>query len=179
MCLISDRHKGIISAVRNPSNGWVGVHHRFCLRHVASNFNDKFKNSLLKSSVYSAGSKFQVRKFNDYMTELQTANLNCLRYFASIDPKKWTQSHDGGHHYGWLTTNVAESTNVVLKGARKLLITALVQVTFYQTIAYFTTCHVEIEIALGSEECFTRYAVKKISRWEQLATKHSVNIFDH
>ncbi|XP_038877923.1 uncharacterized protein LOC120070133 [Benincasa hispida] len=100
MCLISNRHKGIISAVRNPNNDWVGLHQRFYLQHVASNFNDKYKNSLLKSFLYSEGSKFQVRKFNGYMAELQIANPNCLRYFSSIDPKQWTQTHDGGHHYG-------------------------------------------------------------------------------
>ncbi|XP_038891641.1 uncharacterized protein LOC120081033 [Benincasa hispida] len=158
MCLILNRHKDIISTIRNPNNGWIGVHHRFCLRHVESNFNDRYKNSLLKSLVYSAGSKFQVRKFNDCMVELQTANPNCLRYFSSIDPKQWTQSHDGGHRYGWLTTNVAKSTNVVLKEARKLPITALVQATFYRIIAYFAACRVEIETVLESGEYHKRYS---------------------
>ncbi|XP_038891623.1 serine/threonine-protein phosphatase 7 long form homolog [Benincasa hispida] len=91
------------------------------------------------------------------MAELETANPNYLRYFASIDPKQWTQSHDGGHRYGWLTMKVAESTNVVKKGARKLPITALVQATFYRTIAYFAARRVEIEAAFESRECFTRW----------------------
>ena len=54
ICLISDRHAGINAAVRNPSVGWSPPHaqHRYCLRHVVSNFNDKFKNKVLKELAY-------------------------------------------------------------------------------------------------------------------------------
>ena len=57
ICLISDRHAGINAAVRNPSVGWSPPHaqHRYCLRHVVSNFNDKFKNKVLKELAYRAG----------------------------------------------------------------------------------------------------------------------------
>ncbi|KAL6317566.1 hypothetical protein AAG906_030319 [Vitis piasezkii] len=90
ICLISDRHARIQAAIRDPSVGWSPpyAHHRYCLRHVASNFNDKYKNKML-------------------------------------DTKKWTLAHDGGHRYGWMTTNIAECINGVLKGARMLPITAL------------------------------------------------------
>lgn len=48
VCLISDRHGDIISAVNNPENGWTGLkcYHRFCLRHIVSNFNKKNTSSI-------------------------------------------------------------------------------------------------------------------------------------
>ncbi|KAL6320286.1 hypothetical protein AAG906_005369 [Vitis piasezkii] len=49
-----------------------------------------------------------------------------------LDTKKWTLAHDEGHQYGWMTTNIVECINGVLKGARMLPITALVRLTFYQ-----------------------------------------------
>lgn len=156
LCIISDRHKGIISAIRNPRNGWADAQHRFCLRHVVSNFNQKYKDAKLKKLVYRAGAQFQVRKFQECMTELETANRDCMRFFASLDHKQWTQSHDGGHRYGWLTTNAAECINGVFKGARKLPITALVQTTFYKTVTYFALHRVEIEAAIASGTHFTR-----------------------
>ncbi|RVW86181.1 Serine/threonine-protein phosphatase 7 long form-like [Vitis vinifera] len=42
-----------------------------------------------------------------------------------LDMKKWTLAHDEGHQYGWMTTNIVECINGVLKGARMLPITAL------------------------------------------------------
>ena len=63
VCLISDRHAGIISAVQNPNNGWTGPksHHRFCLRHIVSNFNKKYQVPFLKkngSIVLDVNSRF-------------------------------------------------------------------------------------------------------------------------
>ncbi|KAL0539466.1 hypothetical protein IC582_023678 [Cucumis melo] len=91
------------------------------------------------------------------MDELREANLRCLQWLANLDVIQWMQSYDGGHRYGWLTTNVAECINDVLKGARRLPITALAQATFYQTVAYFVARREEIEAALESDESFTRY----------------------
>ena len=51
---------------------------------------------------------------------------------------------------------MTECYNVVLKGARKLPIIALVQATIYRTISYFATRRVEIEATLKAGECFTR-----------------------
>ncbi|XP_074342389.1 uncharacterized protein LOC141679929 [Apium graveolens] len=45
VCVISDRHKGIISVMNNPELWWFEPlsHHRFCSRHLAANFGKEFK----------------------------------------------------------------------------------------------------------------------------------------
>ncbi|KAK4396846.1 hypothetical protein Sango_1521200 [Sesamum angolense] len=49
VCLISDRHSGFISAINYvPAFKFPRGVHRFCLRHVCSNFNKKFNNIRLK-----------------------------------------------------------------------------------------------------------------------------------
>ncbi|KAL0299098.1 UNVERIFIED_CONTAM: hypothetical protein Sradi_6569600 [Sesamum radiatum] len=57
MCLISDRHSGLIKAVREGLD-FVSPHgvHRYCLRHVCSNFNSTIKNVVLKDLCWQAGS---------------------------------------------------------------------------------------------------------------------------
>ena len=57
ICLISDHHARINAAIRNPSIGWSVPHaqHRYCLRHMVSNFNDKFRNKILKDMAYRSG----------------------------------------------------------------------------------------------------------------------------
>lgn len=57
LCLISDRHASILEAVRNPHLGWQPPHayHVFCIRHIASNFNSRFKNVVLKKHLINTG----------------------------------------------------------------------------------------------------------------------------
>ncbi|XP_075486500.1 uncharacterized protein LOC142526123 [Primulina tabacum] len=56
VCLISDRHKGIVRVTAELPyfQPPYGVH-RFCLRHVCSNFNAKFKDVHLKDLCWAAG----------------------------------------------------------------------------------------------------------------------------
>ncbi|XP_073312510.1 uncharacterized protein [Primulina huaijiensis] len=56
VCLISDRHKGIVRETGDLPyfQSPYGVHH-FCLRHVCSNFNVKFKYVHLKDLCWAAG----------------------------------------------------------------------------------------------------------------------------
>ena len=55
----------------------------------------------------------------------------------AIPFEKWALSHDGGQRYGIMTTNMSTVFNSVLKGARSLPITALVQLTFFRLNNYF------------------------------------------
>ncbi|KAL0324911.1 UNVERIFIED_CONTAM: hypothetical protein Sradi_5060400 [Sesamum radiatum] len=72
ICLISDRHSGIISAINFvPAFQFPrGVHH-FCLRHICSNFNKKFNNIQLKDLCWRAGAEQNVRKFDRILEEIR------------------------------------------------------------------------------------------------------------
>ncbi|KAL4555228.1 hypothetical protein LXL04_037839 [Taraxacum kok-saghyz] len=60
LCVISDRHKGIIHAMENLDE-WKEpfAYHRFCLRHVRSNLMKSYKNSLNNEGVYRIVTKLQ------------------------------------------------------------------------------------------------------------------------
>ncbi|KAL0376571.1 UNVERIFIED_CONTAM: hypothetical protein Scaly_0774700 [Sesamum calycinum] len=128
MCLISDRHGGLIKAVREDPD-FVSPHgvHRYCLRHVCSNFNSTIKNVVLKDLCWQAGSEYQLRKFNRIMDEIKKQDVKAFAYLDQINKEKWTASHDGGWRCGILTTNMSECINGVLKGARRLPVSALVE----------------------------------------------------
>ncbi|RVW35600.1 hypothetical protein CK203_112562 [Vitis vinifera] len=92
---------GCDAVVNETYSGWTqpDACHRFCMHHLASNFNTKFKDKTLK-------------------------DLMCR---AAMETEIWI-----------MTTNMSEVFNGVLKGARNLPITALVQLTFYRVNSYFT-----------------------------------------
>ncbi|KAL0440900.1 UNVERIFIED_CONTAM: hypothetical protein Sradi_0028900 [Sesamum radiatum] len=85
MCLISDRHGGLIKAVREGPD-FVSPHgvHRYCLRHVCSNFNSTIKNVVLKDLCWQAGSKYQLRKFNRIMDEIKKQDVKAFAYLDRL-----------------------------------------------------------------------------------------------
>ena len=54
VCLITDRGSAILSALESPEVGWESQS-VFCIRHIASNFNKKFKNAELKRQLINMG----------------------------------------------------------------------------------------------------------------------------
>ncbi|XP_012849912.1 PREDICTED: uncharacterized protein LOC105969685 [Erythranthe guttata] len=133
ICIISDRGTGILSAIDSmPEFRPPRITHRFCLRHVCSNVNAKFKSIVVKDFCYAAGKQSQVWKLNRYLDKIGEENPNAHRYLMNMDREKWTLAHDGGSRRGQLTTNLSESINGALKGARKLPVTAIVDFTFHR-----------------------------------------------
>ncbi|KAL0412850.1 UNVERIFIED_CONTAM: hypothetical protein Sradi_1486700 [Sesamum radiatum] len=180
VCLISDRHAGIIKAV-NESSEFVppnGVH-RYCLRHVCSNFNSHHKNIVLKDLCWRAGSEYQIRKFNRIMEEIKGQKLEAFTFLDRINKEKWTASHDGGWRCGILTTNMSECINGVLKGARRLPVTAIVEITLQRTAHYFRERALRSGVMLSNGQLWTDFAKKKFTDWGEKSITHTVTKYDH
>jgi hypothetical protein len=61
-----------------------------------------------------------------------------------VDKEKWARLFDtGGRRFGFMTNNFAESFNNVLRGIRKLPVTAIVAYTFSKSNAWFVDRHKE------------------------------------
>ncbi|XP_075481183.1 uncharacterized protein LOC142521893 [Primulina tabacum] len=73
VCLISDRHKGIVRSTEDLPyfQPPYGVHH-FCLRNVCSN---KFKDVHLKDLCWSAGTQNQICRFESIMEAIQQKKI--------------------------------------------------------------------------------------------------------
>lgn len=65
LCVIFDRHKGIIAVMNDEYLGWgTGrAHHRFCVRHVANNFHTRFHDKALKILLVCTPYEREPRKF--------------------------------------------------------------------------------------------------------------------
>ncbi|RVX03620.1 Serine/threonine-protein phosphatase 7 long form-like [Vitis vinifera] len=121
LCLTFDRHLGIIVAVNETYSGWTqpDACHRFCMRHLASNFNTKFKDKTLKDLMCRAAMQSKVKKFISHMDTIGRINAEARNWLEQIPLEKWALSYDGGRRYGIMTTNMSEIFNCVLKGARE------------------------------------------------------------
>ncbi|XP_023922078.2 uncharacterized protein LOC112033536 [Quercus suber] len=186
--VVDKEHKGIQNAIANwprDDDGRVRVVHRYCLRHVASNFNTHFQDASLKSLALQAGYATQEAKFELYMQPIKEAEIEALgkkrrteqqesepdssimpyTYLMKEDLQMWTQLYDGGYSYGAMTTKVSECFNGVLKGARGLPIAAMVEFTHSKLVAYFHDRHKEITHDLSNakpERCCGKRQNRKI-----------------
>ncbi|XP_038688797.1 uncharacterized protein LOC119987957 [Tripterygium wilfordii] len=144
ICVLSDRHAGILTAMRD---GWPEpfAYHRYCSRHFVSNFNTHFKDKDLKQAVVTMANEESKEKFDFWMSRVKDLNIAAWEYLNSAKKEKWSKAYDDGHRYGNMTTNMSELFNSVLKGGRFLPITALVQLTFYRCNKYFVKRRIEAE----------------------------------
>ncbi|XP_038678349.1 uncharacterized protein LOC119979787 [Tripterygium wilfordii] len=144
ICVLSDRHAGILAAMRD---GWPEpfAYHRYCSRHFVSNFNTHFKDKDLKQAVVTMANEESKNKFDFWMSCGKDLNIVAWEHLNSARKEKWSKAYDDGHIYGNMTTNMSEIFNSVLKGGRFLPITTLVHLTFYRCNKYFVKRRIEAE----------------------------------
>ena len=81
--------------------------------------------------------------------------------------EKWTIAHDGGHRNGAMTTNLSDSFKGILKSARNLPITALVELTYYRCVTYVADRYTKAHAEVTASELITAYAKNKFNKWEK------------
>ncbi|XP_061339763.1 uncharacterized protein LOC133286376 [Gastrolobium bilobum] len=158
ICLIFDRHRSIISAVENnPTWQPPNAYHVFCIRHIASNFNQKFRNEDLKRMLKNLGYTPAMVDFERNLASFRDSSPQIAEWIDANPKEKWSRAYDiEGRRYGHMTTNLAESVNRVLKGARNMPITALnrVDATSHHVRAYNVE-HTEFEVDAGWERSYS------------------------
>ena len=181
ICVISNRHPGIMAAMGDPHLGWDApyVYHRICMRHLASNFMTRFKDKLLKNLVCRAAIATTPRKMNRHMATIRSVNSETQQWLEAIPLQLWALSHEGGQRYGIMTTNMSEVFNSVLKGARSLPLTTLVQLTFSRLYSYFVARREQGVDRLASDEQFTPYVDAQIQGHVVKAGSMEIALYDH
>ncbi|KAK1629933.1 hypothetical protein QYE76_004248 [Lolium multiflorum] len=159
VCVISDRHQGILNAVELAIPGHAPLHHRWCMRHFCANFYRACKSKELSDLLQDCCLAYSERRFaNLYNGLLKHKDLNAggqeFLHRHLIFNSKWARAYDeDGRRYGQMTSNMAECFNNVLKGVRALPVTAIIQYTFEKLNVYFQnyTNETEKEIANNCE----------------------------
>ncbi|KAL9681601.1 hypothetical protein QQ045_013386 [Rhodiola kirilowii] len=129
LCIISDRHKGILAAMREPQWSPPHAYHRVCVRHLQSNFMSNVKDLFLKQKLGSVAYQRKELKFKAEYTELLDL-LHDLpearKWLKDHDLELWSQAFDAGEiRWGSMTTNASECFNDILEGGRNLPISSL------------------------------------------------------
>ncbi|KAL0336985.1 UNVERIFIED_CONTAM: hypothetical protein Scaly_1973600 [Sesamum calycinum] len=171
--------------------GHVKCNPSYGIKHVIQNVKDQtgydvpyqkaciIKNVVLKDLCWQASSEYQLRKFNRIMEEIKKQDVKAFAYLDQINKEKWTASHDGGWRCCILTTNMSECINGVLKGARGLPVSALVEITLERTVHYFHVRAIKGQKILQNNQLWTDFACKMFISWQQKAVEHTVTKYSH
>ena len=178
ICVISDRHAGIVAAMEQP--GWCEPrnHHIFCIRHLATNFVTAFRRPGLKDRIVELDYQVQENKFDLLWEQLLIIEPRAAKWFEDKPLEKWSLVHDGGRRFGIITNNHAESWNNAIIEGRSLPISSLIREIFLKTVDYFDQRQVEIASQLSKGQLFTKHANKMLSRSINRGSGHSVQVFD-
>ncbi|XP_071703967.1 uncharacterized protein [Rutidosis leptorrhynchoides] len=163
----------------NQQYGW---HHRYCLRHLRSNWMTKFnRNTKLKKLCWRAGSMMQSNRYKLAVRGIRTLSEAAWKYLEDADLHKWTLYRDILRlRWDNLTTNIAESLNNVLRHARMIPVKACMDYTFHYIREHFNTQETTVHGWLykvqstyqrsgdGGTEYTVRYLAKKCTcgRWQ-------------
>ena len=181
ICVISYKHPGIMATMSDPHLGWdaPSTYHRICMCHLESNFMTRFKDKLLKNLVCKAALASIERKFHKHMATIGRINFEAQQWLEAISFQLWELSHDGIRRYGIMTTNMSEVFNNVLKGARSLPFTVLVQLTFFRLNNYFVAKREQSANRLASDDQFTPYVDAQIQGRVVKAGSMEIVLYDH
>ncbi|KAF7831392.1 uncharacterized protein G2W53_013725 [Senna tora] len=136
----------------NPGTGWQPPlgHNVFCIRHVASNLNSKFRNRAIRALLMKAGHEYIDRGCQRRLEVIRLLNKDAARWIENIPREKWARAYDGGWRYGHMTTNLAECMNDVLKGVRCLPVMALMLATLYKVAEFFNNRRQQVQVQINT-----------------------------
>ena len=141
ICLISDRHVGLLRAAEEEIEGCPPLVHRWCMRHFAANFWRRQRKKEVCAKVKELCCVKTEHKFKETMEELDKMLNSAARAWIERQmehKEKWALAYDeGGFRFGIMTTNSSESFNKVFTGVRALPVSGIVEYSFHKTNEYF------------------------------------------
>ncbi|XP_075080108.1 uncharacterized protein LOC107782214 [Nicotiana tabacum] len=119
MCVVSDRHESILNAI---SVVYPGMTHYSCMWHIWTNIRSKFKKGHLQlhELYFATARSYTLDEFNERMLKIEEVDLRVKSYLYDIGYHRWSRVHATVNRTFTMTSNIAESLNVVTKDAREL-----------------------------------------------------------
>lgn len=124
--VMTDRQKGLSNVIDEL---FPESEHRFCVRHMYTNFFDKgFKGKTLKDLLWRAAKSTTVPDFRYWMEQIRQLNEAAYNWLMERHPSEWSKSHFRTHSKSdMLLNNLCEVFNKMLIDEREKFITAMLK----------------------------------------------------
>ncbi|KAK9290403.1 hypothetical protein L1049_008572 [Liquidambar formosana] len=140
---ISDRQKGLVDTFKVMM---PGADHRYCLRHMYSNFKEKHKGQDLKDLMWKAASCYTVHEFETHMEAIKKVSVDAYNWLLTNHPSVWSISHFSPRSKcDMLCNNPSESWNKYILEAREKPIITMLEMIRRQLMNRFQVRKQEME----------------------------------
>ncbi|XP_038882402.1 uncharacterized protein LOC120073671 [Benincasa hispida] len=123
LVIILDRY---ISIAKVVARIFPCAFHAPCIYHIQNNLVDKFKNKNIIPYFYLAPKAYKMSNFQIYWAKLHQYP-GVTAYLEEVGLQRWARVYQVHCRHDKMTTNIVESLNRVLKDARELPITKLLE----------------------------------------------------
>jgi hypothetical protein len=141
VCMILDRHRGLLNGAKEHLEGYPPLIHRWCSRHFAANIWKKQQRKEVIARLKELCKVKEEKKFEARMKELEKIlnnDANAWLFEQLLEKSKWALAFDeGGSRYEIMTINISEVFNFILKGIHSLPVSGIVDYTFHKCNEYF------------------------------------------
>lgn len=114
--IVSDRQKGLCAAIQSR---YLPENHYYCCRHIAKNIAGKFKDKSIIAQFWCAAKAYRRSEYDDHIAIICKILVDAYNYVPDINRERWANTFVIGSRYDMLKTNLAESTNNLLKEIRE------------------------------------------------------------
>ncbi|XP_038701798.1 uncharacterized protein LOC119998517 [Tripterygium wilfordii] len=160
---MSDQQKGLLLTLDEDLEG---MDHRFCVRHLYSNFKKVFPGRELKDLMWKAARATLPQEWLRTMKEIEKKDVGAYTRLMGIEPRFWTRSHFNGHpKCDTLVNNMSETFNSVILSAREMpVVSMLEEIKNYLMIRW---CQNREKIVRFEGNILPRPMKKITERWDE------------
>lgn len=117
LVILSDRQKGLLLAVSKVLPNAI---HGYCAHHLLKNVEKTANFKGLNGLFWKLVKAKTKDKFDNVLQEIRSQSEAAYLYLLNIDPKTFAQYCFPASRFSYLTSNLAEIINALLKEKRKL-----------------------------------------------------------
>ncbi|XP_049378138.1 uncharacterized protein LOC125842901 [Solanum stenotomum] len=174
LCFISDRYKSIANSIVNIYNH---AHHGYCMRHLGENLRVNHHCGDYIYLYYNAAKAYSLEEFDNHFVEFKNKCPTATVVLKNdIGFEKWSRAHFFGNRYDVMTTNIAESLNVMLIDEREYHVASIFNSIAKRFGELFREKHAYILKSMGNQivSAAEKIARKKIIEGDSLYVENII-----
>ena len=128
--LMSDKQKGLINAVHKV---WPDAEHRFCVRHIYQNFNEKHKGEVLKQDLWVIARSPNKLKWRENCEKMDGHSSAAFHWTERLEWKTWCKAFFSEFpKCDILLNNNSEVFNSYILEGREMPVLSMLEYIFYK-----------------------------------------------
>jgi hypothetical protein len=143
--------QGLIPAVKHV---FPESEHRFCVRHLHSNFQEKFKGEVLKNQLWTCARSSSEDSWKRNMEKMKTLDVGAYEWLSKMEPNTWVRGYFSTFpKCDILLNNNYEVFNKYILEARELPILSMFEKIKCQLMTRHFSKRKELENEITSSFC--------------------------